>query len=64
MMLVSQVALGTTLDVHKHQWDLTAPPSGYHSVHGVAATEGVESDFQVSRFFSGHYFGEMKFSGQ
>lgn len=50
MMLVSQVALGTTLDVYKHQRDLTEPPSGYNSVHGVAATEGVESEFQVSRF--------------
>nr|XP_034334282.1 protein mono-ADP-ribosyltransferase PARP4 isoform X4 [Crassostrea gigas] len=50
MMLVSQVALGTTLDVYKHQRDLTEPPSGYHSVHGVAATEGVESEFQDDEF--------------
>eukprot|EP00105_Crassostrea_gigas_P036125 XP_019920273.1 PREDICTED: poly [ADP-ribose] polymerase 4 [Crassostrea gigas] len=50
MMLVSQVALGTTLDVYKHQRDLTAPPSGYNSVHGVAATEGVESEFQDDEF--------------
>lgn len=47
MMLVNQVALGNSLDVYKHQRDLTTPPSGYDSVHGVASGEGVESEFKV-----------------
>ncbi|XP_056015621.1 uncharacterized protein LOC125677683 isoform X3 [Ostrea edulis] len=50
MMLVSQVALGNTLDVFSHQKDLTAPPSGYDSVHGVAASRDVKSDFQDDEY--------------
>ena len=49
MMLVNQVALGNSLDVYKHQRDLTTPPSGYDSVHGVASGEGMESDFKVRK---------------
>ncbi|XP_078337991.1 uncharacterized protein LOC111100311 isoform X3 [Crassostrea virginica] len=50
MMLVNQVALGNSLDVYKHQRDLTTPPSGYDSVHGVASGEGVESDFKDDEY--------------
>ncbi|XP_061177489.1 protein mono-ADP-ribosyltransferase PARP4-like [Saccostrea echinata] len=50
MMLVNLVALGNTMDVYTYQRDLTAPPSGYDSVHGVAASEGVESDFKDDEY--------------
>uniref|UniRef100_A0A8B8A9B9 Poly [ADP-ribose] polymerase n=1 Tax=Crassostrea virginica TaxID=6565 RepID=A0A8B8A9B9_CRAVI len=50
MMLVNQVALGNSLDVYKHQRDLTMPPSGYDSVHGVASGEGVESEFKDDEY--------------
>ena len=46
-MLVSQVALGNTLHVTEHDLDLTSPPPGYDSVHGVKAAADVHSQFKV-----------------
>ena len=47
-MLVSQVALGNTLHVTEHDLDLTSPPPGYDSVHGVKAATDVQSQFKVN----------------
>ena len=54
-MLVSQVALGNTLHVTEHDLDLTSPPQGYNSVHGMKAAGDVQSQFKVSALVLGAY---------
>ncbi|XP_078001506.1 protein mono-ADP-ribosyltransferase PARP4-like isoform X2 [Glandiceps talaboti] len=50
LMLVNEVALGQCLDVYKYNTEMTGPPNGYHSVHGVRKTEQQPSDFKDDEF--------------
>ena len=47
LMLINEVALGNCLDTTERDLTLTSAPQGYHSVHGVKATESQTSDFKV-----------------
>ena len=49
MLLINEVSLGKCADCYKFDTELTAPPSGYSSVHGVRKTESIQSDFQVNQ---------------
>ena len=50
MLVVCEVALGNCYDCTTVQPGLTAPPSGYHSCHGVKMTEDNETDFPVCSY--------------
>jgi len=58
IMLVNEVALGKCKEYHQYDKTLVSPPEGYDSVHGVAKTNTVYSDFTVSIFV----FSEWKYS--
>jgi poly [ADP-ribose] polymerase len=51
-VLACQVALGRQKPMHKITYDITGPPPGYDSCHGVARTSDVEvmSDFQQDEY--------------
>ena len=49
LLLINEVSLGKCTDLYKFDTDLTAPPDGYNSTHGVRKTEGIQSDFQVKK---------------
>ena len=51
LMLINEVALGNCLDTTERDLTLTCAPQGYHSVHGVKATENQASDFKVRLVF-------------
>ena len=53
LLLICEVALGECCDLTSIHRDLTAPPSGYHSCHGVKLTEDTLTDFVV--IFSSWY---------
>ena len=46
-MLVIQVTLGNCKQFYKFDTSLTAPPVGFHSVHGVRRSDTDNSEFQV-----------------
>ncbi|XP_061196330.1 uncharacterized protein LOC133204592 [Saccostrea echinata] len=50
MLIVCDVALGNCCDCTTLQPDLTAPPTGYHSCHGVKMTEENITDFMDDEF--------------
>ncbi|KAI0229496.1 Protein mono-ADP-ribosyltransferase PARP4 [Lamellibrachia satsuma] len=50
MLLINEVSLGKCADCYKFDTELTAPPSGYSSVHGVRKTESIQSDFQDDEY--------------
>lgn len=50
LMLVNRVALGNVKDYTKVMFGLTEPPAGYHSVHGVADSATVKSDFKDDEY--------------
>lgn len=47
LLLICEVALGECCDLTSIHRDLTAPPSGFHSCHGVKLTEDAPTDFVV-----------------
>lgn len=47
LLLICEVALGECCDLTSIHTDLTAPPSGFHSCHGVKLTEDTLTDFVV-----------------
>eukprot|EP01125_Pyxidicula_operculata_P005044 TRINITY_DN1852_c3_g2_i1.p1 TRINITY_DN1852_c3_g2~~TRINITY_DN1852_c3_g2_i1.p1 ORF type:complete len:1923 (-),score=635.24 TRINITY_DN1852_c3_g2_i1:335-6103(-) len=49
-MLVCDVALGSVMKYTTHQYNLSSPPSGYHSVQGVRGTDTETSDFKDNEF--------------
>ena len=49
LLLINEVSLGKCADLYKFDTELTAPPVGYNSTHGVRKSEIVQSDFQVSK---------------
>ncbi|KAL9969636.1 hypothetical protein ACROYT_G021872 [Oculina patagonica] len=50
LMLVNEVALGNVKEFRKFSMDLTSPPSGYDSCHGLMSTEDAPSDFKDDEF--------------
>lgn len=46
-MTVATVALGKMKDYNKITYGLNAPPSGYHSTHGVRGTEFSDNEFVI-----------------
>ncbi|XP_062605822.1 uncharacterized protein LOC134267631 isoform X2 [Saccostrea cucullata] len=50
MLIACDVALGNCCDCTTLQTDLTAPPTGYHSCHGVKMTEENVTDFMDDEF--------------
>ncbi|KAL4233481.1 Protein mono-ADP-ribosyltransferase parp4 [Mactra antiquata] len=49
-MLVCDVALGRQKEMYERDYDLTSPPEGYDSVHGVKTTEHTKSAFKDDEF--------------
>ena len=47
IMLLCDVALGQMCDTDQSDAQITAPPDGFDSMHGVKATEDKTSFFQV-----------------
>ncbi|XP_048771319.2 uncharacterized protein LOC125677345 isoform X2 [Ostrea edulis] len=50
MLIICEVALGNCCDYTTVQPELKAPPSGYHSCHGVKMTEDNKTDFPDDEF--------------
>ncbi|XP_016059049.1 PREDICTED: poly [ADP-ribose] polymerase 4 [Miniopterus natalensis] len=50
LMVICDVALGKCMDLHKKDFSLTEAPPGYDSVHGVAETATVTTDFEDDEF--------------
>ncbi|XP_067050666.1 protein mono-ADP-ribosyltransferase PARP4-like isoform X2 [Acropora muricata] len=50
LMLVNEVALGSIKAFRKFALDLTSPPYGYNSCHGVQGKEDEPSDFKDDEF--------------
>jgi hypothetical protein len=50
LMLLNNVALGNVKDYTKVMFGLTEPPHGFQSVHGVRATDSIESDFKDDEY--------------
>lgn len=46
-LLVCDVALGECIEFDQKDFSLTEAPEGYHSVHGVARTASLNTDFEV-----------------
>ncbi|XP_077340109.1 protein mono-ADP-ribosyltransferase PARP4 isoform X3 [Lithobates pipiens] len=50
LLLVCDVALGTTKDVGKRDYSITEPPEGFHSLHGVRSNVSKNSQFIDDEF--------------
>uniref|UniRef100_A0A8B8EL51 Poly [ADP-ribose] polymerase n=1 Tax=Crassostrea virginica TaxID=6565 RepID=A0A8B8EL51_CRAVI len=50
LLIICEVALGECCDLTSIHRDLTAPPSGFHSCHGVKLTEDTPTDFMDDEF--------------
>ncbi|XP_040853783.1 protein mono-ADP-ribosyltransferase PARP4-like [Ochotona curzoniae] len=49
-LLVCDVALGECIEFDQKDFSLTEAPEGYHSVHGVARTASLNTDFEDDEF--------------
>ncbi|KAM8977640.1 protein mono-ADP-ribosyltransferase PARP4 [Pelodytes ibericus] len=50
LLVVCDVALGSSRKVYRKDHTITEPPTGYHSLHGVRKESGTNSDFVDDEF--------------